>query len=637
MASQPPRYVISAPASRRQSSQLVQLRCEPLEERNAPALFNVASPISFSGAKNFGCVATADLNKDGLMDAVLTDFGTGYGSPSQPLTTPGNSITVMYGQAGGSFSKVTLNTGGENVSFVSIGDINADGWMDLVASNANRQNTGSISVFQNNAQSGFSNALTRVGSPFSTFSNNVSWVGLADMTGDNILDVVAGSFGKDDGTGNNIVGNNITIFQGNGTSGKGNFTFATNPTTTLNPVIQFIPTALAIADFDGDGIKDIAAAVPSVPPDYNQPQQNATAYVFRGTGAGGFASAFDQYDTGGVLPVNIQAADVNGDGKPELIVANAGDPQDNPEFKGNSVGIVYNVSSVGNLSFGQTQSITASSYGTFAVAVHDYNLDNKVDIAAINYGAQLNPTPSAFVSIYLGNGAGTFTPDTSTANGMYSTTPGIGGGQYLAVGDFDGNGTPDLITAHASSKVTVMNNTTPIVQSVTVNSGQTDTTQRSRVTTLTVTFNRQVNVTAGAFSMSGVSISGSTLTGVTVAHTTSNATGVTVATLTFSGTNTDAGSLADGKWTLTVDKTKVDSSGTFMGANYASSGIYRLFGDINGDRAVDTADLFAFRQSFGKVSGDTAYNMAFDFNNDGSVDTSDLFQFRLRFGQVLPP
>src|SRR5204862_7565518 len=96
-----------------------------------------------------------------------------------------------------------------------------------------------------------------------------------------------------------------------------------------------------------------------------------------------------QFDSGGALPINIQAADLNGDQKPDLVVANAGDPNANPEFTNNSVGVMLNVSSAGGLNFGIPASLTANCYGTFAVAVADFNLDGKADIAAVNYGSQL--------------------------------------------------------------------------------------------------------------------------------------------------------------------------------------------------------------------------------------------------------
>ena len=320
-----------------------------------------------------------------------TNFGTDYASGA------GTTITVLYGKSGGGFNKVQLNTGGFNTAFASVADINGDGWADVLVANANKQNTGSITVFQNDGAGN----LSAVGSPFSTASNNASWVGAADVTGDGVLDVIVGSFGKDDGSGNNIVGNNITIFQGNADAqGHGNFTFSSTPTTTLAPEIQFSPTALAVADFNGDGFMDIAAVVPGVPADSGQPQPDGSIYLFQGTGSGGF-SAPNLFDTDGALPVNVQAADVNGDGKKDLIIANAGDPYASTEFSNNSVGILLNVSTAGSVNFGVPNALTANCHGTFAVAVADFNMDGKQDIASINYGG-LDPLGStdAFVSVY---------------------------------------------------------------------------------------------------------------------------------------------------------------------------------------------------------------------------------------------
>jgi len=615
------------------------LRCERLEDRTTPAaLFTVQRP-SVSGLNNNGFVAVADLNKDGFADAVLTNYG-----PSETSGT-GNSITVLYGRAGGGFSRVQLATNGTNVSFASIADINGDGWQDVVAVNANRQGTGTVSVFRNDGAGN----LSLVGTPFPTFGNNSSWVGLSDVTGDGVLDAVVASFGKDNGTGENVLGNNVTIFQGNADAqGKGNFTFSGSPITTLAPEIQFIPTALAVADFDGDGILDIAAAVPGVPADSLQPQPDGNVYLFRGTGSGGFGAP-TQFDTGGALPVNIQAADLNGDGKKDLIIANAGDPNANPEFSNNSVGVMLNVSSSGNVNFGVPTSLTANTHGTFAVAVADFNLDGKADIAAVNYGAQSALSPAAFVSVYLGNGSGTFT---SGSPGTYDTQTGFGGGQYLAVGDFDANGTPDLIVAHATNVVSVLMNTStpvataPTVTGVTVNNSSA---QRSLVTSVAVTFSGPVTLPAdpaSAFTLTYIGGTagtvGSTVGGFSVTTTTIN--GVTVATLSnFTGTNTANGSLIDGRYALKVTGSAVTSNGTPMAADftYADSGtatgnqLYRLYGDVTGDRVVNGADFLAFRAAFGASSSDPAYNAAFDINGDGVINGADFLAFRNNFGLTI--
>jgi hypothetical protein len=108
----------------------------------------------------------------------------------------------------------------------------------------------------------------------------------------------------------------------------------------------------------------------------------------------------------------------------------------------------------------------------------------------------------------------------------------------------------------------------------------------------------------------------------------------TVAKLTFSGPLTEgANSLGDGNYTLTVLNSHVQ--GGIQGGDSVSS-LFRLFGDVNGDRAVDGLDLTAFRNAFGSVQGNASYVPFLDFNGDGAIDGADLTQFRSRFGVILP-
>ena len=85
-------------------------------------------------------------------------------------------------------------------------------------------------------------------------------------------------------------------------------------------------------------------------------------------------------------------------------------------------------------------------------------MDGKKDIAVVNYGDAQNFTQNAFVSVYQKSGTGlTFTPPSP---GTFDTRSSLPGGQYLAVGDFDGNGTPDVVVAQASNKVGMLTNNT---------------------------------------------------------------------------------------------------------------------------------------------------------------------------------
>jgi hypothetical protein len=108
-------------------------------------------------------------------------------------------------------------------------------------------------------------------------------------------------------------------------------------------------------------------------------------------------------------------------------------------------------------------------------------------------------------------------------------------------------------------------------------------------------------------------------------------------TLTFTGGPLDFGSLADGRYTLTAFASKING-GNFDGNNDGTpgddyvlvgtpaNGLFRLFGDSDGNGVVNTIDFNAFRAAFGGSS------TIFDFDNAGGVGTLDFNAFRARFG-----
>jgi hypothetical protein len=94
-----------------------------------------------------------------------------------------------------------------------------------------------------------------------------------------------------------------------------------------------------------------------------------------------------------------------------------------------------------------------------------------------------------------------------------------------------------------------------------------------------------------------------------------------------------ANSLIDGNYTLTVLSGQIQ--GGIQGGD-SVTGFSRLFGDLNGDKAVNGLELTTWRGAFGTVSGDARYVASLDFNGDGAINGTDLAQFRARFGLILP-
>jgi hypothetical protein len=179
-------------------------------------------------------------------------------------------------------------------------------------------------------------------------------------------------------------------------------------------------------------------------------------------------------------------------------------------------------------------------------------------------------------------------------------------------------------------------NSAPQVTATQVNDGNV---QRSRVTSLQISFGTQVSfaTTPGAaFTLTRNSDS------ATVGFTASASVigGVTVVTLNgFTGSATESGSLADGRYTLTALASQISAGGQQMTSDYHfgdAQGLFRLFGDVNGDQTVNGFDLGFFRNAFGTQAGDPNFLSYLDINGDGVINGFDFGQFRTRFGTMLP-
>jgi hypothetical protein len=104
----------------------------------------------------------------------------------------------------------------------------------------------------------------------------------------------------------------------------------------------------------------------------------------------------------------------------------------------------------------------------------------------------------------------------------------------------------------------------------------------------------------------------------------------------------------DGLYSLTVLGSQVAGEGGMLldgdgdgvaGGDYVAPpnvGLFRLYGDVNGDKAVNGLDLGAFRTAFGTTIGNPNFVDAFDANGDGAINGLDLGLFRTRFGTTLP-
>ncbi len=168
--------------------------------------------------------------------------------------------------------------------------------------------------------------------------------------------------------------------------------------------VGIVPQSVAVGDFNGDGIADLAASNGG----------DNTVSVLLGNGDGTF-QAQQTYPVG-LVPQSVAVGDFNEDGILDLATANIGD-QTVSVLLGN-----------GNGTF-QAQQTYAAGLSPYALAVADFNGDGVPDLAVANMGDQT-------VSVLLGNGNGTFQAQ--------QTYPVGNSPQSVAAGDFNGDGIPDL-------------------------------------------------------------------------------------------------------------------------------------------------------------------------------------------------
>ncbi|HMS34469.1 MAG TPA: FG-GAP-like repeat-containing protein [Ignavibacteria bacterium] len=324
-----------------------------------------AAKVDFATGFSPKSVNIGEIDGDGKPDLIVTNSTSNTVSVFRNTSTPGVINT-------GSFAaKVDFGTG-SSPWFVSVGDLNGDGKSDLAVVNRVSQ---TVSVFRNTSTSGGVSFAAKV--DFGTGPSPYS-VSIGDLDGDGKPDIAVANNGD----------NTASVYQNTSTNGGVSFAARVDFSAGSGPL------SVSIGDIDGDGKQDLAVA--------NNSGNNAS--VFRNTStpgiinAGSFASRVD-FSAGGA-PQIVSIGDIDGDGKPDLTVAN---------FTGISVSVLRNTSVTGTISFSAKVDLSSAGQAS-SVNVGDIDGDGKPEIAATNYnGSSVSVfrnlvLPSSLQTAASGNG-----------------------------------------------------------------------------------------------------------------------------------------------------------------------------------------------------------------------------------------
>ncbi|CAM4793640.1 unnamed protein product [Rotaria magnacalcarata] len=345
-------------------------------------IFRVEISCSSSSNSNPNALAVDDLDNDSRQDIVVANYAA-------------DNIGAFLGFGNETFTDQVTNSTGifSFPSSVVIGDFNNDNRSDIAITNYNAHY---VSVFLTAPYSSFRRHIT-----YSTCTDSGPYcVAVGDFNNDRLLDIGVANFQD----------NSVGIFLGFGDETFNCITkYSTDP--------YSYPMSVAIEDFNCDSRLDIAVVT----------CYDSNVWIFLGFGNGTFFFQLKCFTGVNSVLYSMVVGDFNNNNRLDIVV---------PNYGNNNIGVFLGYA---NETFAQQITYsTGAGCDRYCLTVSDFNNDNRLDIAVVNYHDN-------FIGMLEGFGDGTF------GNKMIYPTETDSLSRSLVVADFNDDKLLDLVVANSDT------------------------------------------------------------------------------------------------------------------------------------------------------------------------------------------
>ena len=306
-----------------------------------PGQINFDPEVNFAGVG--GKVLITDIDGDGKADIIS------IGNTSIDVYLNTSSSGSITSSSFGAPTSFTIPAGG---SGIAAGDIDGDGKPDLIF-----DLPGYMFLMRNTSTPGVASFASPVSIIARTTMGPTPAIGITDIDGDGKADVVTPDNGDE----------NLSLYQNTAKAGSldsGSLAYAYDI-----PTYGLYSPCIAITDIDGDGKPDVVVI------DWT----DKVVQILRNTSQpGNFVTAFAAPVSFavGTMAYDVVARDIDGDGKPDIAVVNEAD---------NTISVLHNNSTPGIISF-SSQVVFTTGSGPISISAGDFDGDGKPDLAVANSG-----------------------------------------------------------------------------------------------------------------------------------------------------------------------------------------------------------------------------------------------------------